>query len=334
MTAIARTQQALPICLVDDPDVTRLVSVHDTLDAARDAAIEAAAGRISTARSSVRWDTGEVRVLQAAAPGLDLFGFKQFHYVDDIGVRYSVHVFRTSDGVPLGVVDAATLTPLRTAATAAVAVEALVGGSDAALALIGSGTEARAGLRALAEVVRLTSVTVTSRRPINREAFAADMSSELGIEIRVADTAREAIAGADIAYAATQSQGSIVLADDDLGNLSLLVSIGSTMPNQRELAGDIFRRSATVIVDTPDALRDSGDLIEAVEEGFDPASVRRLGDVLAQPRPSVPLASRTVFKSIGSADQDLVLAALVLRRAQENDAGRQVVPAMSLKHNL
>lgn len=326
-----------PILLVDSADIARLISTADSIAAARSAAVAASAGRVTTGRLQVSWDGGEsgTRVMVAAVPDLGIFGYKQFHWVGS-GVHYACHVFRTSDGAPLGVIDAAQITTLRTAATAAVGVEALYGaGRSGTVAVIGSGAEAKAGLRALAAVVDITEARVTSRRAENRESFAAELSAELGIPVVPAASVREATEGADIVYSATQSNGTVVYGPLDLPQDVVLATIGSTSPDQREASGEIFTRASCVVIDTTDALGESGDLIEASGElGFDTQQAVLLGGVIGADVQLPPAGGLRVFKSIGSAEQDLVLAHTVLRRATEAGAGRSVVPATSRKQNI
>ncbi len=326
-----------PIRFVDLDDVLALVSVDDALEAATAAARAVSDGRVVTGRLQLSWgdDDSGMRVMVAALPDLDVFGYKQFHWVGD-SVHYSCHLFRASDGSPLGAVDAAPLTTLRTAATAALGVERLYGrGRAAVAAVIGSGAEARAGLRALAAVVDLTEVRVTSRRAGNRESFAADLSAELGVPVLPVASVRAATEGADLAYSATQSNGSVVFDTSDLNDVQVLATIGSTAPDQREAAGDVFTGAGVVVVDTRDVLEESGDLLESVDEhGLDPASVRLLGDLLDSEVVPAEGPGLRVFKSIGSPEQDVVLAHTVLQRADAQDAGRLVRPATSRKQNL
>ncbi|MYS80742.1 hypothetical protein [Embleya scabrispora] len=317
--------------LIDAADLAALVSLDDTLAAAREAAIARAEGQVVSGRLQFAWAGGEsgTRFLAAALPSLDLFGYKQFHWIGS-GVRYACHLFRASDGAPIGVVDAASITTLRTAATAAVGVECLYGpGRAGVVGVIGSGAEAQAGLRALTRVTDIPEARVFSRRAANREAFATRMTEELGVPVRPVASIREATDGADLVYSATASPAGAVYGRDDVGSAHVVATIGSTAPDQREARGDLFARAGRIVIDTEDAIEESGDLIEAA---LDPKAYELLGAALAAPaRPAEPYS---VFKSIGSPEQDLVLAAHILRRAEERGVGRLVAPAMSRKQNL
>jgi ornithine cyclodeaminase len=87
-----------------------------------------------------------------------------------------------------------------------------------------------------------------------------------------------------------------------------VVAIGSHEPDRRELGGDLVGRARVVIEDLETARREAGDLVLAVADGaLDWSDVGTLGDLVlgcltrATDRPNV-------FKGVGMAWQDLVLA--------------------------
>ena len=84
-------------------------------------------------------------------------------------------------------------------------------------------------------------------------------------------------------------------------------AVGSFKKETREIDSDTVARAALVVVETPDAADESGDLAIPIEEGkLDPGSVHSLADVLGDP----PQAEDriTVFKSVGRAFEDLAVA--------------------------
>src|SRR5690606_10600052 len=113
----------------------------------------------------------------------------------------------------------------------------------------------------------------------DNRARLADNLAGAGVMAEAADTPGDALAGADMAYVATNSGGHVVLRHEDVAHLPFVASIGSTLPAQRELAGEIFVNAARVVLDTPHALVESGDLIEARALGFDGDRVQFLGEM-------------------------------------------------------
>src|SRR6185312_12382637 len=126
-----------------------------------------------------------------------------------------VHLFRESTGDALGIVDARRITSLRTAATAAAAVRHWAGDQPVRLGLIGSGEEAREGLRALAGAVDVTEAVVFSPTAANREAFAEQMGAELGLHVRAVPTQADVVGVCDVLYVATSSHHDAFLRAED-----------------------------------------------------------------------------------------------------------------------
>jgi alanine dehydrogenase len=310
--------------LIDGATVDELATVEVGLAAAESAAL-LSRDQVVTGRVQVNGARSWMRILAGCLSELDLGGYKEFHRVGQ-RVHYHIHLFRESTGEALGIVDGRRVTSLRTSATAAVAVRAWAAGRAVGVGVIGSGEEAREGLRALSGAVNVTRSWVYSPTPANRNAFADSMSEELSLPVNATDSQQEVLRRADVLYVATSSHHTPFLTGADVASVPMIAAIGSTQPVHRELHGDVFE-GAPVVLDTLDAIKESGDLIEAVNGGWDPASARTLAEYLRQPDRS----SRLIFKSIGSVEQDLVLAAHLLRAAEERDLGELVEPIGSLR---
>jgi alanine dehydrogenase len=319
---------APPVRLLSGDDVDALATVEVGLAAAEDAARLVTAGNITTGRVQVNGPVAWMRILAGTISDLDLLGYKEFHRVGQ-RVRYHVHLFRESTGDAIGIVDGRRITSLRTSATAAAAVRHWAGERPVRVGLIGSGEEAREGLRAISGAVSVEQALVYSPTPANRAAFAEHMGAELALPVRAVDAQADVLAGCDVLYVATSSHHTAFLSAADVAGVGMVAAIGSTQPVHRELFGDAFGAAGRVVVDTPDATHESGDCIEAVAGGWDPTRTELLGDYLATPAGVAD--DRTLFKSIGSVEQDLVLAHHLLRAAEEQDRGALVDPVGSLR---
>lgn len=318
---------------VDSFAIRRHVDWPLALRAAEVAATQRAEGAVDDRRVTLPFDGGWIRVMVAALPAMNLVGYKEFHLTNAGTVRYAVHLFALDSGAPLGVVDAALVTTLRTAASAALASRWFFGEqAEVALGVVGSGAEALAGVQALAAVLNVTSVRVTSRRRENCERFARELEASLGARVQVVDGPAQALADATMAYVATNSGGQVVLEWDQLSALPFVASIGSTLPAQRELGDTVLAKADTVVVDTWDVLEDSGDALAAAQVGLDPSRYLLLGEMPG--RAWDPNMGRTVYKSIGSPEQDLVLAASIVDLAAAKGFGRGLHPLSDVKKNL
>jgi ornithine cyclodeaminase/alanine dehydrogenase-like protein (mu-crystallin family) len=315
--------------LLSSDDVDRLATSPVGLAAATESARLAGAAGLTTGRVQVNGDVAWMRILAGLVDSLDLLGYKEFHRVGK-RVRYHIHLFRQSTGDALGTVDGRRITGLRTASTAAVAARHWAGDRPVRVGLVGSGEEAKEGLRALAGALTVSEATVWSPTQANREAFADAMSAETGVAVTAVDSMAGVMGACDVAYIATSSHHEPFLGAGDVGAARLVCAIGSTMPVHRELRGEVFVDAAEVVVDTPDATHESGDCIEASERGWDASSAVLLGSYIDQ----VPVAADegyTLFKSIGSVEQDLVLAYHLLQEAERVGAGTVIDDVSSLR---
>lgn len=298
-----------------ESEVEEVITIEMALAAASACASATAAGKVESARAQVGDPKGWMRALIGILPEIDVLGYKVLLAGRSGGARYACQLFSLSTGEPLGLVDAATITRLRTSAHAALAIDHYFQGSAINLAVIGSGEEARQAVRTIAQRSGLKDVSVWSPRSTSREAFAAQMNEELGIRIRVAETVADCLRSADVAYSATTSGGRVVIEQGDLAGVQMLATIGSTNPRQREIDSAVFEQVKSVVIDTVDCRSDSGDLLE--HANLFPDSGTRfslLGEFLTS-KPSFD-DGLFVYKSIGSAEQDLYLAYEVLRSVE------------------
>jgi ornithine cyclodeaminase/alanine dehydrogenase-like protein (mu-crystallin family) len=313
--------------LLNGDDVDALATMPVALAAAEEAARLVAQGNIVTGRVQVNGPVAWMRILAGTITDLDLLGYKEFHRVGQ-EVRYHVHLFRESTGEILGVVDGRRITSLRTAATAAAAVRHWAAGRDLGIGIIGSGEEAREGLRAIVGAANVTSAAVFSPTEANRRAFALEMAEELGLPVSAVDAMPDAIDGCDVLYVATSSHHEPFLGAQDLSGVGLVSAIGSTQPVHRELRGDAFLAASRTVVDTADATHESGDCIEASSMGWDATSAELLGSYLGRPASDEGM---TIFKSVGSVEQDLVLAFHLITASQQSQRGVWVPDVASLR---
>ena len=126
------------------------------------------------------------------------------------GTAYDSHqgvvmLFGLEHGEPLAVLDASSITAIRTAAASAAATDALARSDAGDLALLGSGTQAATHLHAMRAVRPLRRVRVWSRARAHAEAFArvqgAMMRETPGspvASIEICSTAEDAVHGADL----------------------------------------------------------------------------------------------------------------------------------------
>jgi alanine dehydrogenase len=199
-----------------------------------------------------------------------------------------------------------------------VAVDLLAKRDAKVLGLLGTDAEARSHLRAIAKVRTLTKVQVFSPTPGRRNAFAEDFSAELGIACVPMNSAEEAVCGSDVVVAAARSRNEPILYGRWLETGMLAVSIGSTLPEQREIDTSVVARSDLIVCDVVDEVtHETGDMLAAAREGIDFSGKLISLDQLASGQVAARAAAATLplFKSVGSAIRDLVVAELAFKKA-------------------
>lgn len=229
----------------------------------------------------------------------------------------SVHaiytLFSATTGEPQAVLDGGELTARRTAAASALAADYLARPDVTRLALVGAGRVASLMPGALRSVrPSLSDVVVWSRRPESAERLATGLCSQ-GFAARASTDLQAAVRQAHVVSCATLATQPLVQGAW-LAPGTHLDLIGSFTPAMREADGNCFARSR-VFVDTEEALTKAGDVLQAVAEGhFQPQSVQ--GTLAALCRGEVQgrhaADEITLFKSVGTALEDLAAAGLVL----------------------
>lgn len=217
-------------------------------------------------------------------------------------------------GVPLACLDGTRLTHWRTAAASGLAASYLARQDATRLAMVGAGALAPFLVRAHRAQRPIASVAVWNHRPERAEALAAALRRD-GIEARPEPDLEAAVRSADIVSCATLSREPLVRGAW-LAPGTHLDLVGAFDLSMREADDEALRR-ARLFVDTSAALEEGGDVALALRAGaIAPGHVRAtLADLCAGRHPgrSDPEAV-TVFKSVGTALEDLAAAALVWRR--------------------
>jgi ornithine cyclodeaminase/alanine dehydrogenase-like protein (mu-crystallin family) len=238
-------------------------------------------------------------------------------------VNYAIVLVEQDSGLIAAIVDGAAITALRTAATSALAIDKLTKNGPIRLGILGSGVEARAHVAAAAQVRPLSRVTVYSPTEARRQSFAESMGQKLSVECVAVKSALEAADGVDVLIAAARScDESPILTGDMLRPDMLSVSIGSTLPEQREVAVSAIYACDLIICDAvEEVLNETGDMLAVADAGLDVrARVVSLNALMSQQCDERVAAARQImFKSVGSALQDVTIAELAYEKALAAD---------------
>lgn len=324
-------EQRSPVFVTDDA-VAAVANWRDAVITLRDAYSRPMKPEMVPARTMARGDGFWLRGLCAISPSGEYMGCKLIAASPRIHrASYLISLFdqKTMDLVAL--IDGNRVTGIRTAATSAVAVDLLAPKRPLKIAVIGSGYEATGHLEAILSIREVATVRVYSPTPASRARFASSFRNR--IDIVATDSAEEAVRGADVVICAARSRDeSPTMRGAWLSPGATVVSIGSTLPEQREVDEETLGRAARIVADMPEeVIYDTGDALAAKKAGIDIESKTvSLNDVA-----SGAVQGRTsdddimVYKSVGTALQDVAIAEMLLKRAS-NDHLITAMPATIL----
>jgi ornithine cyclodeaminase/alanine dehydrogenase-like protein (mu-crystallin family) len=226
------------------------------------------------------------------------------------GLFATYQLFDARTGVPLALIDGGEITARRTAAASALAASRLARADARRLLIVGAGrvggllAPAYRAVRAIDDVMVWSRDSRSALRLVLRLAAA-------GVPARMVEDLAAAAATADIVSCATLSADPLIRGEW-LARGTHLDLIGGFTPAMRE-ADDACFAGAEVWIDTDEALAKAGDLLQPIAAGV----LRRedvrgtLADLCAHGPAPRTAATRTVFKSVGTALEDLAAAILV-----------------------
>ncbi|UFJ39553.1 NAD(P)-binding domain-containing protein [Brevibacillus humidisoli] len=243
---------------------------------------------------------------------------------------YGVMILSDVDtGEPLALLEASQLTILRTGAAAGLATRHLARTDASVLGVIGTGAQATGVIEAILAVRPLREIRLYNRTPAKAEELAGRLRQQVtGVRLEVVAEADRAVAGADIVVTAT-NHATPVFSAEVVSAGTHINAIGSFRPEMQELPTEIIAGADKVVVESREAaLEETGDLIVPIEQGvFTSQQLHaELGEIVAGTRAGRERDQElTVFKSVGLAAMDVVVARQIYERAREREIGQRVV---------
>jgi ornithine cyclodeaminase/alanine dehydrogenase len=220
-------------------------------------------------------------------------------------------------GIPIALLDGGPVTAQRTAAVSGVAIRRfapMVAGGAVRVGLIGAGVQGQSHLPILGHVLPGLSLAVFDPDPARAAALVDRARGTTGVSAaHTADTARDAVAGADVVVTAA-SFGPIrqVMTNDWLEPGALVVPIDYAT----YCAAEVAREAALFLVDQREqflANRDAG----LFEDYPDPDATLGEAILAGTERP----AGRVVVSHLGVGLSDVVFGDAILRAAAERGIG-------------
>jgi ornithine cyclodeaminase len=218
-------------------------------------------------------------------------------------------------GAPKAFIDGTALTLRRTAAASALASRFLSRPDAAHLLMVGTGALAPHLVAAHCAVRPIRRVSIWGRNPERARATGAKLTLP-GVAVAMAETLGEGVAAADIVSCATLAQAPLILGKWLRAGQHLDL-VGGFTPAMREADDDAVRRAAVYVDTRAGALKEAGDIVQPLARGALAAAAIK-GDLFDLCRGTAPGRSDpetiTLFKSVGTALEDLAAAQLVAAR--------------------
>ena len=270
-------------------------------------ALPAPGGRDATLLLMPAWQTGRHIGIKVVT----VFPDNRVHDKPSVMGAYLLLDGRT--GEPLAMMDGPALTARRTAAASALAASYLARPDCERLLMVGTGALASHLIEAHASVRPIVNVLVWGRNP-EKAAKLAHRISRRNLKVAATTDLANAVRGAHVISCATLSERPLIEGYWlPLGvHLDL---VGGFRPDMREADDDCVRR-ARVFVDTrAGALKEAGDIVQPIKSGVlrEDDIAGDLFDLTRGQRAGRRYHDQiTMFKSVGTAIEDLAAAQLAL----------------------
>jgi len=315
----------MPLFLTET-DVTQLLTMRETLDAVESVFKSQAAGDATNEpRRRVRAKGSVLMTMSGAVESLGMFGLKSYTVARG-GARFYVSLFDAASGELLAFIEADKLGQMRTGAASGVATKYLAREDAKTVGIYGTGWQAQSQLEAVCAVRDIERVKVYSRAVENRARFCLEMSAQLNdVNLTPVETPQEA-ADADILITITSSREPVLLGEW-LKPGAHINAAGGNSVLRCELDDKVIRRANFIAVDSIEQARiESGEFVNAVEKGMlvweRVREIRHVVNGAMKGRKSDD--DITIFKSLGIAIEDVAAAAVIYRKAKEQNAGREI----------
>ncbi|HUZ02141.1 MAG TPA: ornithine cyclodeaminase [Thermomicrobiaceae bacterium] len=319
-------------------DVQALVPMRRAIELMKLAFADLSAGRaVAPLRTAIDVPASEgvTLFMPAYVPSTSGLGVKivsVFPHNRDLGkptIHALVVLTSTETGEPLAVLDGTFLTALRTGAVSGAATDLLARPDSRVLTVFGAGAQGLTQAWAVAAVRPIERIYVCD---VSLEAAASfgdrlrSYAPELADRVVPAADPSRAVAASDVICTATTSRVA-VFDDRDVRPGTHINAIGAFTPEMQEIPDETVGRAVLVVDAVEAVLAEAGDLLIAIDRGrLARAAVRtELGQVVAGSAPGRTSPDEvTLFKSVGNAVQDVVVAREAVSAAELAGRGLRV----------
>jgi len=309
--------------ILNKKKINKIVAMNEAIEAMKTAFVQLSNGEaIIPTRLSMDVPDKNATSLVMPAYSLD----SPYYTVKVVSVNYSnpqkglpllhssVQVFDASKGNMVATLDGESVTAIRTGAASGLATDILAKKDAKVGAVFGTGVQAKSQVEAILVAKNLEKILVFSRTKKSAELFCNLIHDTFRIKASIGN--KELLKEADVICTATPSKKPLF----DHGDLSLGVhinAIGSFKPHMQEIPVETVINSKVIVDKIESCTVEAGDLIIPVEKGkwsFDLVHGELGQVILGEVSGRDSEDEITLFKSVGNAIQDLVLANIIMKK--------------------
>ena len=306
--------------IIEEAEVRRLLTPERCMEAMRACLTDLEEGRCAMPQRLI-----------CAMPNTALLGFMPAYvgdyygakviaaYAPNVGTQYPSHIgyvmlFESEHSTVAALVEAGSITEIRTGCVSAVATDLLTRRDAHTMGLIGAGAQARSHLAAIRLVRPIDRVTVFDIRPEAALRFAQEAFARYGLTVEIASSAADAVKDADIVCTLTPAKMPY-LTREMVRPGTHINAVGTFTPTTREVAADLVAAARLYTDHIPACRAESGEYLiplkeNVINENHILGSIGQLLTGKAAGRASDD--EITLFDALGLAVEDIASAKAVL----------------------
>lgn len=321
--------------VINTDELRSLADMNEIIECAAEALKEFSAERtITPIRSSLPFNNGKntALIMPSIAEELGSVGVKVVAVAPnnkEFGKKTITGVVMLSDfqtGEPIALMEGSYLTMMRTGALSGVATKYLSRQDAKKLCIIGTGEQAKGLLEAVLNVRDIEEIFLYNRTEQRAQEFAEYIRERFDKCIQVFSDSNEAVRNADIIVTTTNSTTPVY--SELLKPGAHVNAVGSFKPSMQELPSHTVSSAHKVVVESSEAaLEETGDFQVPIKEGvFQPDDIYgELGQIVSgELRGRESNEEITLFKSVGLAVVDIVVAKYFYEKAIKNHVGIRI----------
>lgn len=319
------------ILFISTKDIKSSVNISEIIPVIKDAYEQLSAGKsVVPMRTNIPFkDEGaDALVMSAYLPDSDLVGVKLITLVESnpkngLPLAHAlITVMDAKNGLPLAILDGEYLTALRTGAASGVATDLLARKNAQTVAIFGAGVQGRTQLQAVCAVRNISHAYIFDSDSQKVESYISELSEKLNIPIE-SGSPENLLPHVDIICTATPARDPL-FQHKYLRSGVHINAIGAYRPDMCEIPAQTVK-AARVFADSKVAvLKEPGDIVRPLQEGIIKPDhiVGEIGELSAGVIEGRQNEKQiTLFKSVGTAVQDLAAAGKVIEIAKKNGLG-------------